>query len=231
MQSRPRPPIVTIDGPSGSGKGTISREVARELGWHLLDSGALYRLVALGGLRAGLVSEDRTGHAALATAMDVRFGSAADGAELVELDGEDVSAAIRSESAGAGASRVAAWPEVRSALLERQRAFAAPPGLVADGRDMGTVVFPEADLKIFLTATPEERARRRHKQLKDKGSDVSLPALSREIAERDSRDRNRQVAPLRPATDACVIDSTALSVGEVVGQVLQLGAARGLWRR
>ena len=231
MQSRPRPPIVTIDGPSGSGKGTISREVARELGWHLLDSGALYRLVALGGLRAGLASEDRTGHAGLATAMDVRFGSAADGAELVELDGEDVSAAIRSESAGAGASRVAAWPEVRSALLERQRAFAAPPGLVADGRDMGTVVFPEADLKIFLTATPEERARRRHKQLKDKGSDVSLPALSREIAERDSRDRNRQVAPLRPATDACVIDSTALSVGEVVGQVLQLGAARGLWRR
>ena len=231
MDSRPRPPIVTIDGPSGSGKGTISREVARELGWHLLDSGALYRLVALGGVGAGLASEDRGGHAALATAMDVRFGSAADGAELVELDGEDVSAAIRSESAGAGASRVAAWPEVRSALLERQRAFAAPPGLVADGRDMGTVVFPEADLKIFLTATPEERARRRHKQLKDKGSDVSLPALSREIAERDSRDRNRQVAPLRPATDACVIDSTALSVEEVVGQVLQLGAARGLWRR
>jgi cytidylate kinase len=222
---------VTIDGPSGSGKGTISREVARQLGWHLLDSGALYRLVALGGVRAGLASEDRGGHAALAGAMDVRFGSAADGAELVELDGEDVSAAIRSESAGAGASRVAAWPEVRSALLERQRAFAAPPGLVADGRDMGTVVFPEADLKIFLTATPEERARRRHKQLKDKGSDVSLPALSREIAERDSRDRNRQVAPLRPATDACVIDSTMLSVEEVIGQVLQLGAARGLWRR
>ncbi|HEX4388312.1 MAG TPA: (d)CMP kinase [Steroidobacteraceae bacterium] len=231
MPTRARPPIVTIDGPSGSGKGTISREVARQLGWHLLDSGALYRLVALGGVRAGLASEDRGGHAALAGAMDVRFGSAADGAELVELDGEDVSAAIRSESAGAGASRVAAWPEVRSALLERQRAFAAPPGLVADGRDMGTVVFPEADLKIFLTATPEERARRRHKQLKDKGSDVSLPALSREIAERDSRDRNRQVAPLRPATDACVIDSTMLSVEEVIGQVLQLGAARGLWRR
>ena len=130
--------------------------------------------------------------------MDVRFGSAADGSELVELDGEDVTAAIRSESAGAGASRVAAWPEVRTALLERQRAFAAPPGLVADGRDMGTVVFPEADLKIFLTATPEERALRRYKQLKDKGSDVSLPALSREIAERDLRDPTRQVAPLRP---------------------------------
>ena len=124
---------------------------------------------------------------------------------------------------------MAAWPAVRSALLARQRAFARPPGLVADGRDMGTVVFPQAQLKIFLTATPEERALRRHKQLKDKGSDVSLPALSREIAERDSRDQTRQVAPLRPAPDACVIDSTGLNVGEVVGRVLGLGAARGLW--
>jgi len=226
-----RAPIVTIDGPSGSGKGTISRDVARRLGWHLLDSGALYRLVALAGALAGLPPEDRAAHAALGAAMDVRFGVAGDGSERVELDGRDVTADIRTESAGAGASRVAAWPQVRSALLERQRAFAAPPGLVADGRDMGTVVFPGADLKIFLTATPEERARRRHKQLKDKGSDVSLPALSREIAERDSRDQNRQVSPLRPATDACVIDSTALSVDEVVGRVLQLGAARGLWRR
>jgi len=231
MPRRASPPIVTIDGPSGSGKGTISRMVAARLGWHLLDSGALYRLVALGGMQAGLASEDRAGHAALATAMAVQFGSAADGAEQVRLNGADVSAALRSESAGAGASRVAAWPEVRTALLERQRAFAGPPGLVADGRDMGTVVFPGADLKIFLTATPEERARRRHKQLKDKGSDVSLPALSREIAERDSRDRNRQVAPLRPADDACVIDSTGLAVEEVVRQVLQLGAARGLWRK
>jgi CMP/dCMP kinase len=229
MHTRPSPPIVTIDGPSGSGKGTISRQVARQLGWHLLDSGALYRLVALGGVRARLASEDHAGHAALASAMDVRFGSAADGAELVELDGEDVSAAIRSESAGAGASRVAAWPEVRSALLERQRAFAAPPGLVADGRDMGTVVFPGADLKIFLTATPEERALRRHKQLKDKGSDVSLPALSREIAERDLRDQTREVAPLMAAPDACVIDSTGLSIQAVVGRVLELGVARRLW--
>lgn len=222
--------IVTIDGPSGSGKGTISRAVARHVGWHLLDSGALYRLVALAGVAAGAASEDARHHAELAARMDVDFGSAPDGAERVWLDGRDVTEALRSEAAGQGASRVAAWPEVRAALLERQRAFARPPGLVADGRDMGTVVFPQADLKIFLTATPEERALRRHKQLKDKGSDVSLPALSREIAERDLRDQTRQVAPLRPAPDACVIDSTGLEVGAVVGRVLELGAARRLWR-
>lgn len=223
-------PIVTIDGPSGSGKGTISRAVARHVGWHLLDSGALYRLVALAGVAAGAASEDARYHAELAARMDVDFGSAPDGAERVWLDGRDVTEALRSEAAGQGASRVAAWPEVRAALLERQRAFARPPGLVADGRDMGTVVFPQADLKIFLTATPEERALRRHKQLKDKGSDVSLPALSREIAERDLRDQTRQVAPLRPAPDACVIDSTGFEVGAVVGRVLELGAARRLWR-
>jgi cytidylate kinase len=223
-------PVVTIDGPSGSGKGTISRAVARSAGWHLLDSGALYRLVALAGARQGLELEDRARHAQLAAAMQVTFGSAADGSEQVLLDGEDVTAAIRSESAGAGASRVAAWPQVRQALLGRQRAFVQPPGLVADGRDMGTVVFAGAPLKIFLTATPEERALRRHKQLKDKGSDVSLPALSREIAERDARDQTRRVAPLRPAPDACVIDSTGMPVEAVVGRVLELGAARGLWR-
>ena len=222
-------PIVTIDGPSGSGKGTISRAVARHAGWHLLDSGALYRLVALAGVAAGAASEDAQRHAGLAARMDVSFGSELDGGERVWLDGRDVTEAIRSEAAGQGASRVAAWPAVRAALLERQRAFARPPGLVADGRDMGTVVFPQADLKIFLTATPEERALRRHKQLKDKGSDVSLPALSREIAERDLRDQTRQVAPLRPAPDACVIDSTGLEVGAVVGRVLELGAARRLW--
>jgi len=160
----------------------------------------------------------------------VHFGVAPDGAERVELNGEDVTSAIRTETSGAGASRVAAWAEVRGALLHRQRAFAQPPGLVADGRDMGTVIFPWAGLKIFLTATAEERALRRHKQLKDKGSDVSLPALSREIAERDARDQTRQVSPLRPAPDACVIDSTGLGVEAVVGRVLELGAARGLWR-
>jgi CMP/dCMP kinase len=220
--------VVTIDGPSGSGKGTISRAVARKVGWHLLDSGALYRLVALAGLTAGASPEDRRAHAELAAAMRVRFGSAADGSERVELGGTDVTADIRSESAGAGASRVAAWPEVRAALLGRQRAFARLPGLVADGRDMGTVVFPGADLKIFLTATPEERARRRYKQLKDKGSDVSLPALSREIAERDFRDQTRAVSPLVAAPDACVIDSTGLPVEAVVGRVLGLMAARHL---
>jgi len=223
-------PIVAIDGPSGSGKGTISRAVARHVGWHLLDSGALYRLVALAGLAAGAASEDQERHTALAARMDVRFGSDPHGGERVWLDGRDVTGEIRSEVAGQGASRVAAWPGVRAALLERQRAFARPPGLVADGRDMGTVVFPGADLKIFLTATPEERALRRHKQLKDKGSDVSLPALSREIAARDLRDQTRQIAPLRPAPDACVIDSTGLQVGAVVGRVLELMAARRLWR-
>jgi cytidylate kinase len=223
-------PVVTIDGPSGSGKGTISRTVAARLGWHLLDSGALYRLVALAGQRAGLDPQDRRRHAEIARAMQVHFGTGPAGSERVELEGQEVTADIRTEAAGAGASRVAAWPEVRSALLGRQRAFAQPPGLIADGRDMGTVVFPSAPLKIFLTATPEERALRRHKQLKDKGSGVSLPALSREIAERDARDQTRRVAPLRPASDACVIDSTGISVDAVVGRVLGLGAARGLWQ-
>jgi CMP/dCMP kinase len=222
-------PIVTVDGPSGSGKGTVSRMVARRTGWHLLDSGALYRLVALAGRAAGLSPDDLVRHAALARSMQVEFGSRPDGEEQVRLDGRDVSGELRSEAAGAGASRVAAWPEVRTALLSRQRAFARPPGLVADGRDMGTVVFPEAALKIFLTATPEERALRRYKQLKDKGSDVSLPALSREIAERDRRDQTRKVAPLRPAPDAQQIDSTSLSVDAVAARVMELLAARALW--
>ncbi len=224
------PAVATIDGPSGSGKGTISRLIARRIGWHLLDSGALYRLVALAGVRSGTAPDDQERHARIALGMRVVFGWGPDGGEQVCLEGEDVTAAIRSETAGQGASRVAAWPQVRAALLERQRGFAAPPGLVADGRDMGTVVFPGAALKIFLTATPEERALRRHKQLKDKGSDVSLPALSRGIAERDLRDRTREVAPLRPASDACVIDSTAITVEQVVGQVLEMGAARRLWQ-
>jgi len=225
----PAAPIVTIDGPSGSGKGTISRAIARHAEWHLLDSGALYRLVALAGLRAGLAPDDEAGHARLAATMDAVFGVGPHGAEQVILDGLEVTDAIRSEEAGQGASRVAAWPGVRTALMERQRAFARPPGLVADGRDMGTVVFPHADLKIFLTASPAERALRRYKQLKDKGSDVSLAALSREIAERDLRDTTRAVAPLKPASDAEVIDSTGLSIEAVVGRVLELGARRSLW--
>jgi cytidylate kinase len=228
--SAPRPcPVVTIDGPSGSGKGTISRAVARQVGWHLLDSGALYRLVAVAGALAGAAQDDATVHAGLAARMAVDFGAGADGQERILLDGRDVTAQVRSEEAGQGASRVAAWPQVRQALVARQRAFARPPGLIADGRDMGTVIFPGADLKIFLTASAQERALRRHKQLKDKGSDVSLPALSREIAERDRRDETREVAPLKAAPDACVIDSTALTVDEVVGRVLQMMGARRLW--
>ena len=220
--------IVTIDGPSGSGKGTIARAVARHAGWHLLDSGALYRLVALAGARAGISPDEPEAHARLARAMDVVFGVDDENEERVTLDGQDVTREIRSETAGQGASRVAAWPAVRTALLERQRAFAKPPGLVADGRDMGTVVFPQADLKIFLTASPAERAQRRYKQLKDKGSGVSLAALSREITERDLRDSTRAVAPLKPAADARVIDSTGLTIEAVVNRVLEWGAGR-LW--
>jgi cytidylate kinase len=220
--------IVTIDGPSGSGKGTISRAVAKRVGWHLLDSGALYRLVALAGSRARIPPEDQEAHARLAAAMDVTFEVGSQSEERVVLEGRDVTVEIRTETAGQGASRVAAWPIVRSALLERQRAFARPPGLVADGRDMGTVVFPQADLKIFLTASPEERAQRRYKQLKDKGSGVSLAALSREITERDLRDSTRKVAPLKPAPDARVIDSTGLSIEAVVSRVLEWGAGH-LW--
>ena len=225
----PSTPIVTIDGPSGSGKGTISRAVAVRAGWHLLDSGALYRLVALAGLKQGLTAQDVEGHTRIAGSMDVRFDVGSDGGELVFLAEEEVTSQIRSEEAGQGASRVGAWPPVRSALLDRQRAFARPPGLVADGRDMGTIVFPGADLKIFLTATPDERALRRYKQLKDKGSDVSLPALSREITERDLRDSTRAVAPLKPAPDAEVIDSTSLTIEQVIDRVTALGRARALW--
>jgi cytidylate kinase len=221
-------PVVTIDGPSGAGKGTVGRQLAARLGWHLLDSGALYRLTALAGRH--LDPGDVAGHARLAESLDIRFDSLPDGGERVWLGGEDVSSLLRTEETGAGASRVAVWPEVRQALLRRQRDFARGPGLVADGRDMGTVVFPGADLKLFLTATPEERARRRHKQLKDKGSDVSLAALSREIAARDAQDAGRAVAPLKAADDALLLDSTGLSVGEVVERILLLGRERGLWR-
>jgi CMP/dCMP kinase len=220
--------VVTIDGPTSSGKGTISRMVAARLGWHLLDSGALYRLVALSGQERGLKLDDIAGHAEAALNLDAAFG-AVQAEERIWLGGRDVTAEVRTAEAGMGASRVAVWPQVRDALLDRQRRFALEPGLVADGRDMGTVVFPYAPLKVFLTATPEERARRRYKQLKDKGSGVSLAALSREIAERDLKDSTRAVAPLRPAADAHVIDSTALGIQEVVDAVLALGRSRSLW--
>jgi CMP/dCMP kinase len=222
--------VVTIDGPSGSGKGTISRRLAARLGWRLLDSGALYRLVALAGRQQGLAADDAAGHAAAARGMSVEFGSTPEGAELVWLRGSEVTGLIRSEEAGQGASRVAAWPEVREALMARQRLFAAAPGLVADGRDMGTVVFPSAALKIFLTASADERARRRYNQLKDKGSGVSLAALSREIAERDARDSSRAASPLIPASDSVLIDSTYLGIDAVVDQVFGLGQQRKLWK-
>ena len=222
-------PVVTIDGPSGAGKGTVSRHLAERLGWHLLDSGALYRLVALAGIRGGLAVDDQAGHVRRASTLEPQFGLRSDGSERIMVSGEDVTAALRSEETGAGASRVAAWPAVRAALLKRQYAFARPPGLVADGRDMGTVVFPRAALKIFLSATPEERALRRYNQLKGKDSAVTLAALSREIAARDRQDASRPVAPLVPAEDAVIIDSTALTVVEVVDAVWRLGAERGLW--
>lgn len=219
-------PIITIDGPSGSGKGTISRRVAAALGWHLLDSGALYRLVAYAGEQAALSPDDEAGHAQVAASLDIVFSMDEQGEEQIFLRGVEVSAAIRTETAGEGASRVAAMPAVRTALLERQRAFARPPGLVADGRDMGTVVFPSAELKIFLTAAAEERAKRRYKQLKDKGMGVSLAALSLEIAERDRRDATRPVSPLKPAADAVHVDSTAMTIDQVVEQVLTLARSR-----
>jgi len=222
--------VVAIDGPSGSGKGTVCRRLAQWSGWHLLDSGALYRLVALSGAQHGLASNDVAGHAALARDMNVVFGVGPAGEERIELEGREVTALVRAEETGQGASRVAAWPEVRAALLERQRAFAKAPGLIADGRDMGTVIFPSAALKVFLTASAEERALRRYKQLKDKDSGVSLAALSREIAERDLRDSTRSVAPLRPASDAFVIDSTGVPVEQIVERVIELGRSRAVWR-
>jgi cytidylate kinase len=215
-------PVVTIDGPSGSGKGTVSRAAARVLGWTLLDSGALYRLVALGGRRAGVDLNDGAGLARLARDLDIRFGSSPSGGEIVSLGAEDVTGDIRTESAGTDASKVATLPEVRAALLERQRAFAAPPGLVADGRDMGTVVFPDAQVKIFLTASADERAERRYKQLKEKGVAATLAALSKEIAERDQRDTTRATSPLVASVDAVLLDSTGMSVDAVVGRVLEI---------
>jgi cytidylate kinase len=221
-------PVVTIDGPSGSGKGTVSRAAARTLGWTLLDSGALYRLVALAGRRAGTDLNDEQGLARLANGLDIEFSSTPGGAEIVRLRGEDVTGAIRTEAAGNDASKVAALPAVRAALLDCQRRFAVAPGLVADGRDMGTVVFPAARVKIFLTASAEERAARRYKQLKEKGVAATLAALSKEIAERDQRDATRAVSPLVASEDAVLLDSTGMSVDAVVESVLSIVRER-MW--
>ena len=217
-------PVITIDGPSGSGKGTISRAVARALGWHFLDSGALYRGVGVAAVRAGIDLSDVSALAALALNADIRFEDRIDSEPHVWLGDDDISEAIRTEEAGQAASRVAAQPAVRAALLARQQAFQQAPGLVADGRDMGTIVFPQAQLKVFLTASAAERARRRHKQLSEKGIRAILPALLREIEERDLRDRTRSVAPLIPAHDAHTIDSTTSSIDDVVATVLDWAA-------
>ena len=213
-------PVITLDGPSGSGKGTIARRVADALGYHLLDSGALYRLVALAAEDACVDLRNADKLAELARGLDVRFSSGASGEEQVWLGGDEVTARLRTEQTGAGASTVAQIPAVREALFDRQRAFCRPPGLVADGRDMGTQVFPDAALKVYLTASAEERARRRHKQLKDKGLDVSLAALSRDIEDRDRRDSERTIAPLKPALDARYLDSSGQSIEAVTQQVL-----------
>jgi cytidylate kinase len=206
-------PVIAIDGPSASGKGTIASRVARRLGFHYLESGALYRLIALLSLRAGTLDEPRL--AALAESMDVEF----DDGET-RLEDEDVAEKLRSEPVGNRASEVAKLPAVRQALLRRQRAFRQPPGLVADGRDMGTIVFPDAPLKVFLTAEAEIRAERRYKQLIEKGIDANLRALSRDLRDRDERDAKRAVAPLVPAPDSQVLDSSALSIDDVVERIV-----------
>ncbi len=222
-------PVITIDGPSGSGKGTVAALLAGKLGWNFLDSGALYRLLAFAARNHGVDLTNEEALKVLAEHLDVQFGAARDGHGMVIiLEGEDVTEAIRNETVGAGASQVAALPVVRTALLQRQKAFREAPGLVADGRDMGTVVFPDAPLKIFLTASAEERARRRYLQLKARGNDVNLASLLEEIRERDERDTQRAVAPLKPAEDAIQLDSTTLSIEEVLQRILSEVADRDL---
>jgi len=216
-------PVVTIDGPSGTGKGTIASLLARRVGWHYLDSGALYRVLGLAAQRRGLDLDDPNGLSVLASTVDVDLQG-----DRVLLGGEDVSDAIRTEAAGDAASRVAVHASVREQLLAWQRAAAKTPGLVADGRDMGTVVFPDAPLKIFLTASADVRAKRRYKQLKQKGLDVSLPRLVTEIRERDERDSSRSVAPLKAPPGALEVDTTSMSIKEVLGRVLE--AVRRVFR-
>jgi cytidylate kinase len=221
--------VITIDGPSGSGKGTIAGLLAAKLGWNLLDSGALYRLLAFAARNHGIDLTNEEALKTLAAHLDVQFIAASGGhGQRIILEGEEVTDDIRNEQVGAGASQVAALPAVRDALLQRQRAFREAPGLVADGRDMGTVVFPEAPLKIFLTASAEERARRRYLQLKGKVEGVSLPSLLDEIIARDERDMQRAVAPLKPAADAIQLDSTELSIEQVLERILSEVANRDL---
>jgi cytidylate kinase len=216
------PQVLTIDGPGGSGKGTIAQKVADYLGWHFLDSGALYRLTGLAAQNHNVALDDKAQLAVLAENLDIRFELVANDEPRVLLESKDVSLEIRLPEAGQAASKVAAFTEVRDALLVRQREFKRAPGLVADGRDMGTVVFPDAPLKVYLTASVEERAQRRYKQLLAKGQSVKIGDLLQDIQARDDRDMNRAVAPLRPADDAIIIDSSFMSIDEVFQQILDL---------
>lgn len=219
-------PVITIDGPGGSGKGTISQTIAGEFGWHFLDSGALYRLLALVAIQEGIALDDRRGLTAAAETLDAEFS--VDGSDSIMLKGIDVSKEIRSEKVGNVASQVAAVPEVRQALLGRQRDFRRPPGLVADGRDMGSVVFTDAVVKIYLTASIKERAKRRYKQLIEKGLGANLQNIREEIAERDARDSGRAVAPLKPASDAILIDTSDLNVDRTLARVREVIHAAGV---
>lgn len=227
MSSNQTTPIITVDGPSGAGKGTLCQLIAQELSWHLLDSGALYRLVALAANNRNISESDSQGLAKLAQGLDVQFKAEKNRVEIV-LESELVTEAIRTEKIGMSASKIAAIPEVRAALLQRQRDFAQAPGLVADGRDMGTVVFPNAALKIFLDASAEERASRRYKQLINKGVGASLQEILTDVKSRDAQDRGRAVAPLAAAKDAVVIDSTNMTIEQVLTLVIDHAHHKGL---
>lgn len=216
-------PVVAIDGPSASGKGTVAQRVAQALGFRYLDSGALYRLVAHAALVHGAPLDDAAGLGSIARNLSAEFA-----ADRIRMEGFDVTEAIRTEAVSAAASRIAALPEVRTALFDRQRRFRAPPGLVADGRDMGSVVFPDAALKVFLTASAEERAARRHKQLMEKGIAANIEPLLRDLRERDARDAARAVAPLKATADACLLDTTGMTVDEAVARVVRWAQEKGI---
>lgn len=215
-------PVITVDGPSGSGKGTLSQQIAKKLGWHLLDSGAMYRILAFGAKQYKLELDDVNSLQGLANKLDVVFKENEGNSPLVIFEGHDVTQEVRTEECGSRASKIAQIPEVRKALLERQRSFRIPPGLVADGRDMGTVVFPDAPLKLFLEASPETRAKRRWSELQQRGIDVSLDNLFSEIESRDIRDKQRKASPLVAAKDAVIIDTTDLSIPEVLAVAIEL---------